>query len=361
MMSVEKRVGLFFLVTLIALGGLIELVEDWHPFEEEYAYVAYFDSVVGISAGDPVRIAGVQFGKVTAITLEDTKVRVDFYVNNADKVLADSVAEVRRTNLLGGMFLGLTFGSPGAAQLPPGSQVKTREMASIDQVIDSFDRNQQRLLGGLGDIVEETKGKMIDIVDHLESVTAKIDSGEGMLGMLVNDRKLYDDLQQTVASLKALARGLENGEGTLGKLFADDALYDDAAAMLANLNEISARLKEGEGTIGKLFTEDELYDDAADALASLRDITAKTNRGEGTLGKLVNDDALYDDAQQFMEKAASIATKIDDGEGTLGLIVNDDSLYRDARTTLNKVEKAAEGLSDTGPISALGTVVGTLF
>ncbi len=62
-----------------------------------------------------------------------------------------------------------------------------------------------------------------------------------------------------------------------------------------------------------------------------------------------------------MTSARSIAEKIDKGEGTLGKIVNDDSLYRDARTTLNKVEKAAEGISDSGPISALGTVVGTMF
>ncbi|MBI5484704.1 MAG: MCE family protein, partial [Deltaproteobacteria bacterium] len=33
----------------------------------------------------------------------------------------------------------------------------------------------------------------------------------------------------------------------------------------------------------------------------------------------------------------------------------------DAISTLKKTEKAMEGLQDTGPISVIGSVVGTLF
>jgi len=45
--STEQKVGLFFLVSLIALGVLIELVEEWRPFEKQYAYRAYFHSQWG--------------------------------------------------------------------------------------------------------------------------------------------------------------------------------------------------------------------------------------------------------------------------------------------------------------------------
>jgi len=36
---------------------------------------------------------------------------------------------------------------------------------------------------------------------HLNSVSAKIDSGQGTVGALVNDKKLYENLQQTTATL----------------------------------------------------------------------------------------------------------------------------------------------------------------
>ena len=77
-LSTEKKVGLFFLVTIFALAVVIELVEDWRPFETRSKYVAFFDAAVGISAGDSVRLAGVEVGKIEAIGIEDNKVRIKF-------------------------------------------------------------------------------------------------------------------------------------------------------------------------------------------------------------------------------------------------------------------------------------------
>ena len=79
------------------------------------------------------------------------------------------------------------------------------------------------------------------------------------------------------------------------------------------------------------------------------------------MGKLVNDDALYNDISGASKNLNAITLKINSGEGTLGKLVNEDTLYRDATATLKKTEKAMEGLGDSGPISVLGTVIGTLF
>jgi phospholipid/cholesterol/gamma-HCH transport system substrate-binding protein len=56
-----------------------------------------------------------------------------------------------------------------------------------------------------------------------------------------------------------------------------------------------------------------------------------------------------------------IAEKINSGQGTMGKLVNEDKLYRDATATLKKTEQAVEGLSDSGAISVLGSIIGTLF
>ena len=76
--SVEQKVGLFFLASLILVAVMIEFVEDWRPFEEQYPYIAKFSSAVGLKVGDPVRIAGVNTGKVQKISIQDSHVRVDF-------------------------------------------------------------------------------------------------------------------------------------------------------------------------------------------------------------------------------------------------------------------------------------------
>lgn len=325
--STEQKVGLFFLASLLVLGVLIELVEDWQPFEKQYPYRAYFQSAVGLKVGDPVRVAGVDAGKIRKIVIEDSRVRVDFYINDANMLREDSLAEIRQTNLLGGVFLGLDFGSPSRPALPVDSEVRTREGTNIDQLISNLDHNQDRVLRPLGDLVEESREPLAEAIQRLEKIVVKIDEGQGTIGLLVNDPGLYERVSTLSTRLDNLLARLEDGEGTLGRLLADPALYDNLNQTATNLNQISEQVKSG----------------------------------KGTLGKLVNDDEVYRDVQQSMGRINSITTKIDEGQGTLGRLVNEQDLYRDAKTTLHKVEKAVDGMSDTGPLSALGVVLGTLF
>jgi phospholipid/cholesterol/gamma-HCH transport system substrate-binding protein len=356
--STEKKVGFFFLLTLLALGVLIEVVEDWNPFEKRERYHAYFQSSVGLQPGDPVRMAGVDVGKVGKITLEDGRVRIDFHVQRGTLLKTDSVAGIRRTNLLGGQFLGLDFGSPESPELPPGSQVKSEEGLSIDQLLANFDRNVARVMSEVSGLVQ---GPMTETMQRMQSIVTKVDEGEGTLGRIINDPTVYNDLTVAVNDLKGIIRRVDQGEGSLGRLINDPAFYEEARLTASNLREISDRLRKGEGTLGQLIVDDQLYEDAAAALVEIRAIAGKANKGEGTLGKLVNDPALYDEMRGAMARVNSIAAKIDNGDGTLGRLVNEDDLYRDAKTTLHKVEKTVDGMSDSGPLSALGVVLGTLF
>jgi phospholipid/cholesterol/gamma-HCH transport system substrate-binding protein len=360
-LSTEQKVGIFFLLSLIALGGLIELVEDWQPFQARNNYHTYFDSAVGIRQGDPVRMAGVEAGKVQSIGIAEGRVRVDFYVQDEIVVRRDSVAEIRQANLLGGQFLGLTFGSPDSPELPPESTVPSRESTNIDELITSFDQGQKRVLNALGDLVEESRAPLLDALIQVEQVVAKVNEGEGTLGRIINDPRLYDELQATVVSLRTVLESLEKGDGTFARLINDPALYDDAARMVANLGDVSERLNAGEGTIGRLLTDEELYVQLTGAVTSFRGVMAGMQNGTGTFGRLLTDESLYDEFRAMAVSINSIAGKIDRGEGTIGRLINEDDLYRDARTTLHKVEKTVDGMADTGPLSALGVVLGTLF
>ena len=359
--SVEQKVGLFFLAALILLAVMVELVEDWRPFEDQYAYLAHFKSSVGLKVGDPVRIAGVDVGKVQKIGIEDTHVRVDFFVNRDGSIREDTLAQIRQTNMLGGVFLGLDFGSPASKLLPVGSEVRTEDSVNIDQLITNLDRNQDQVLKQIGELVEESFEPLVETIGRLENIAAKIDKGEGTLGLLVNNPVLYDEMTTMSSRLNLLLARLESGEGTLGKLISDPALYDNLNHTMINLADLSAQIKSGRGTLGKLLIDDRLYEEATLAVTNLNKITGKINRGDGSFGKLLHDDVLYDNVRDSMARINSIAGKIDDGKGTLGRLVNEDDLYRDAKTTLHKVEKSVDGISDTGPLSALGVVLGTLF
>jgi len=96
-------------------------------------------------------------------------------------------------------------------------------------------------------------------------------------------------------------------------------------------------------------------------MQQLTEIAQRINKGEGTAGKLVNDPALYMELKETVANLKEISRKINEGQGTIGKLVNEDKLYRDAMSTLKKTEKTMEGLQDSGPISVIGSVIGTLF
>ena len=346
--SLEKKVGFFFLVGIIVFGIMLEVGEKWNPFEKKITYTTILSSVTGLKVGDPVRLAGVDVGGISKIDIIDGKIRIDFEVKPGTAIKTDTVASLRLTNLLGGQFLGLSFGSPAAPLLPPGGTVRGRDVANIDAIVDNvgeltkdarvfiddLNKNQKEVMGKISSFLDESRGDFQGAMKNLNSITAKFDRGEGSLAMLLNDKALYRNATDATTSLKTIAGKIDRGEGTIGKLINDDTLYVDAKST---------------------------FSDIKDGMKDVKEIAGKINRGEGTMGKLVNDESFFTEVRDASKNIKEITRKINEGEGTLGKLVNEDKLYRDTAATLKKTEKAMEGLADSGPISVLGSIIGTLF
>src|SRR6185369_143236 len=182
-LSVEKKVGMFFVLGLIILGILLEVGEKWNPFEKNLPYKTYLTSITGLKAGDPVRLAGVDVGKITKIIILDDKIEIDFEVKPGTQIRTDTVAGLRLTNLLGGQFLGLSFGTPKAPLLPPGSTVTGKDVANIDIIVDnvsdlakdfktlilSLNKNQEDVMHKVSSILDDNRGNLKGALANLNS------------------------------------------------------------------------------------------------------------------------------------------------------------------------------------------------
>lgn len=353
--TIERKVGFFFLMALIILGAMLEIGEKWNPFQKSIHYITYLSTVTGLKVGDPVRLAGVNVGKINAINVKDGNVEIKFEVATETKVKTDTVASLRLTNLLGGQFLSLSFGTPAASVLEEGGTVKGKDSANIDVIVDSvsdvvkeakvlitdLNKNQGEVMKKISLILDDNRSNLASSIANFKSITTKIDSGEGSLAMLLNDKQLYSDLRDAGSNINSLSAKINNGDGTLGKLVNDPEIYNDLKIVLKDVKEGSANMNSG-------FKE-------------IREIAEKINKGEGTIGKLAKEDAVYNDLKDTTKNLSEITRKINSGEGTLGKLINEDKLYRDTTATMKKVEKAAEGIGDTGPISVLGSIIGTIF
>lgn len=346
--DIETKVGLFFVAGLIIFGLMLEIGNRWKVFDKGVPYTTFLSSATGLKVGDAVKQAGVEVGSISSISISDSRVKVDFQVSPETRIKRDTQAGIRMTSMLGGQFLSLSFGSPASPDLPPGSTVPSVESQGVEALLDNvgtlardsrqlvldLNRNQNEVMGRITAMLDENRAAVRESLTGLASITSKIDRGEGSLALLLNDRTLYQRVNALTGSLGEVSARLERGEGTLGKLLTEEDLYTEGFAAVKGMN---------------------------DSMQNFNEIARRINAGQGTAGRLVNDPALYDELRETVANLKEITHKINSGQGTVGKLVNEDKLYQDAITTLKKTERAMEGVQDAGPISVIGSVIGTLF
>ncbi|MGQ0792775.1 MAG: MlaD family protein [Deltaproteobacteria bacterium] len=328
-MSSEVKVGIFVVVGLAVLLAVFEFVGEIPFLTKDYTLKTYFQSVGELREGNPVKLSGVEVGKVSKIAIEDSKIAVTAKVKEGFMVKQDSVASVRLTSLLGTSYLHITFGSPDSPAAQDSFVLKSEEPADINQIlakVESSISSIQSAFSGFDALGGIDKDKVASIIDNLDKVLA----------------------------------GAERGEGTFGKLLKDDALYNEAKEALSNINRVAAAINQGKGTLGKLISDDSLYVETKKTMENLGQVASKLNQSEGTLGKLLKDDTLYNEVTGAATSLNKILKKVERGEGTLGKLVVDDSLYFDTKNAVKKVEKSVEIQEDLAPLNTLGAAFGIL-
>ena len=321
-MKTEVKVGIFFVVALVILLIIFEFIAGIPIFTKEYSLKTYFKSVGELKEGNPVKLSGVEVGKISKIKIVDGKIEVTLKVKKGTPVKNDSLATIKLTSLLGTSYINLAFGSPESPLAQPGSVLQSQEPADVSEIL----------------------AKVESTVSSIESVFSD------------NSEKISSILN----GLDTVLGGAARGEGTLGKLIKDDSLYNEARDTLANLNEISEDIKQGRGTLGKLVKDESLYNETKETMANLGQLAKRLNSAEGTFGKLLKDDTLYNQATEAATNLNSILKRIDRGEGTIGKLVTDDSLYYDAKDAVKKVERAIDTQEDLAPLTTIGTAFGIL-
>ncbi len=340
--GLEIKVGIFVLIALLGLGYLsLQLGEEKISTKKGYPVKAVFENVSGLVPGARVEMAGVEIGRVANIGLTDGKALVEMRIYEGVKIAKDAVAMVRTKGVLGDRYVEIKQGK-SPEPLPPGGMIaKTISPVDLDQV-----------LAEVGPAIEDIR----DITAGLKELLGSEEGKNNFKQMIVN-------IRDAAASFKEVGEKLAKGEGTLGKLLTDEKLYVQIENLAANLNQVAEKLNKGQGTLGKLINDEELYAELKQTIntinqasATLNEIAKNIQSGKGTLGKLITDEELYTRLNETFESLSKIAQKIERGEGTLGKLVNDDSLYFEAKKTLRNVNQAATGLQEQVPVTILGTV-----
>ncbi|WP_455377720.1 outer membrane lipid asymmetry maintenance protein MlaD [Petrachloros mirabilis] len=137
--KLEFIVGLFVLIGIFCLGylsiklGKLELIGG-----NVYEVVAQFNSASGLKPGSAVEIAGVEVGRVRAISLDEDRAAVTLAVDNSVKLYTDTIASIKTRGIIGEKFLALSPGG-GGDPLKPGDTIRDTESGlDLEELVSQY-------------------------------------------------------------------------------------------------------------------------------------------------------------------------------------------------------------------------------
>jgi phospholipid/cholesterol/gamma-HCH transport system substrate-binding protein len=316
----QLRVGILGIVALFFVTLLIFLLTgNMHWFKKQIPLHAYVSDAAGLTSGSPVRINGIDSGKVDKVALSGQTdpqriIKVDFLVNQdmLKQIPSDSVASIASDNLLGSTkFLQIDKGkSPEAIQ--PGAILKSSNTQEFQQLVQQ----------GFG-VLDSAQA----ILQKIEGIVGQIEVGKGTIGKLLVDETLYNSLQATVNQVQLLATTLNSKTGTIGHLINDNTLYDQVETTLSRVDQITQGLQQGQGTAGLLLKDPKMYNDLNASVKQLNTILSNLNAGKGTAGQLLTDDRIAKQLSSTLNKINLSIDRVNSGEGTIGQLMVNPQLY----------------------------------
>ena len=267
--------------TVIFLAVIYYLANQRHLFSSTIEVKAVFRNVSGLQSGNNVYFTGISVGAVDDIEItSDTSVVVTMSIEKeASKYIKKNAkATIGTSGLMGTKLVTIVPGDIPAPPINDGDFLATVPAVDIDDVLR---------------VLQQTGAKTYTVTQNLAEISERINNGVGVVGKLLTDTVMAQDVQQVIHDLRqvnqVLAEFKEAGRNT--------------NQMAENLQDISNRINEGQGLAGQLIANDTMvirFKNMLDSLQAAGSRTAiiaedlsilsgKMRAGEGTAGKLLTD------------------------------------------------------------------------
>lgn len=294
--SMEVLLGLFVIAGLVLLAGLVvafgQLLNLSRP---TYEVKVDFTRLSGIGVGAPVRMLGIDIGKVAAHDLlpGGKGVRLTLAVYGQYSIPDDARMSVQTEGLLGDYYLEFSggTGSPiphdGAGVVnpkyvesyTPPTEIFQSALAKLDstmanynqlavtlnkrlsndqffqdldktmqaapQTVEDFRQMTLTVSKQVEDLVAESRKVMTDLRDLSDRLGKQVDSqGQNLdrltAGLLTN----VENLNRMLLALNRVTETINKGEGTVGGLLMRDEVYKELVATLQNSQKMLAEIRD---------------------------------------------------------------------------------------------------------------------
>ncbi|NOZ85151.1 MAG: MCE family protein [Deltaproteobacteria bacterium] len=312
------KVGILFIASLSAFFVYVWETAD-SPLKGASGYTVYadFSDATGLIKGGMVKVAGIDIGEITAITLVENKARVTMLIRKDVELHKDAMARKRQESLLGMTSIELTPGTPGTGLILDGgfiNNVEGRDQMKV--VMDNMGQitaDIKTITAGLKQVLGTDKGvgSMSRLLDNMANTSDQVRAL-----LLANE----DRLQKTLENFESLSSNLrsmtEANRTGIHMLLSDardiarelkDMLREGKPKVKEDLQKVEQGIKSLESSIKKA---EETMDNLKGASEKAKSVITKLDNGQGTIGRLLTDEDMADNVADLTESASDFMNRI---------------------------------------------------
>jgi phospholipid/cholesterol/gamma-HCH transport system substrate-binding protein len=334
------RVGIFLTVASVILAFAIVLLGSKSGlFARKATLYASFENVNGLVVGAPVRLAGLDVGRVSKIMFSDDlrqrEARLELAIQERyfSRLRSDSRAFIDSKGLLGDKLINITIGSPDQPPLREGDLIPTRPALSIEELA-------------------------AQVKSAVSAITHVSDRAGALLEGLAEPHALAD-LQRILHSTAGILEGVEHADGVAHRLIYDSAYADQVAGILQeaqrslaalrgsleHVEHVAREVRGGRGALHELIYGQrgaQTFADLQAAASELSQLVRDVRQQPGLLHSLIYDPQSGEMLAQWNDFSARInrlSRNLEQGQGTLGGLLVDPSVYEDLKSMLGNIER----------------------
>ncbi len=212
----ERIVGVFVLAALAVIFLLLFInSKTAHLFEDSVTFHAYLSNAIGISTDTPVKISGLDVGRVKKLDISpDNRIHLQLivYERYRNLVRLDSKASLGKLSVIGRSMVLIEAGSPDSPLLPDNASIEVEEPLSMDELIaeltpvvkaveTSVERISELITAIQPEQIQAIANNLQKSTDNIRQISAQVQSGKGTLGMAVYDEQFRQSFARTIAAM----------------------------------------------------------------------------------------------------------------------------------------------------------------
>lgn len=264
----------------------LKITQNQSGFGKHIRYQTILADASGIFEKTPIKVAGINAGKINKIELQGNKALITFEILEQIKITPSAKMKIKSVGLLGDKFIDMDLGDQQGERLPEGSTLTTEGGEGFDTLAKDASavlKDVKEIAGTIKESLRDDEGRNVvkEIVSNIKDITASLKrmttgnedrinkviidieavaaqlahetdryQKDSLMGDLAKLGPILDKVDATVSDLKVIVADVKDGKGTVGKLLRDDAVVDQVSQTLSSVNRLVNRINNIEADIG---------------------------------------------------------------------------------------------------------------